>query len=258
VKILSQQTLRNRPVRYAQDCVISFAQNREDVLLHRALEGKRGGFFVDVGAGSPVWDSVTHWFSRNGWTGINIEPSPVRFKELVEARKADVNLNVGIHSRHGTMDYYHVLQNDVGHGWGLSSFDPLMKLFAERRGFCVDVLRVQVLPLVSILDQHATGRVIDFMKIDVEGLELEVLKSCDFERHRPRILCIEALKPENAIPSFSEWEPIVICNGYQFAAFDGLNNYYVRDEDCEAILSQFLAPVNVHDHYRKGTIDDLT
>ena len=254
-RVNESKKLRCIPVRYVGEEVISFAQNLEDVLMFRALGGKRNGFYVDVGAGSPGWDSVTHWFSRIGWTGINIEPNPILFCDIPSQRSRDINLNVGIHPTQGTMTFYQVLQNEIGHGWGLSSFNPEAKEIAQRLGFTVNPIDVPVEPLTPILDEHAK-RTIDFLKIDVEGLEREVILSCDFAKHRPRILCIESIKPEHGIPNFENWEPILVDSGYIFAAFDGINNYYVRRED-DSLLSQFLAPVNVHDRHRKGAAGDL-
>jgi FkbM family methyltransferase len=253
---MTTESVRNTPVRYMEEPVISYAQNLEDVLLFRGLLGKRAGFYVDVGAGNPNWDSVTNWFYRIGWNGINIEPNPLMFSDLAAFRARDINLNIGIHAQPGTLKFYQVLQNSVGHGWGLSSFDPKVKELAARLGFEVRELPVETVTLASVLDRHAKDRTIDFLKIDVEGLEATVLASCDFRRYRPRVLCIEAIASEGGVPTHQKWEPELMSRDYLFAAFDGLNNYYVRNED-SALLSQFQATVNVHDRYRRGTAADL-
>lgn len=62
--------------------MISFSQNREDVLIERVFR-KPSGFFIDVGAWHPVSESVTKYFSLAGWRGINIEPDAELFAELV-------------------------------------------------------------------------------------------------------------------------------------------------------------------------------
>src|SRR5713101_373530 len=71
----------------------SYAQNFEDVMLHRALADVEHGFYVDVGAGDPVIDSVTKAFYDRGWHGINIEPDRGYFAKLKAPRPRDVNLN---------------------------------------------------------------------------------------------------------------------------------------------------------------------
>ena len=78
---------------------VSYAQNLEDVMLWRALRSIDAGFYIDVGASSPNMDSVTRAFSERGWRGINVEPSPHYFSQLVERRPADINLNVAVGNR---------------------------------------------------------------------------------------------------------------------------------------------------------------
>src|SRR3954462_3282364 len=84
---------------------ISYAQNFEDVMLHRALMGVVNGFYIDVGASDPVLDSVTKAFYELGWTGITIEPEPEVSRKLCEDRKRDINLGVAIgdHAGSGTL-----------------------------------------------------------------------------------------------------------------------------------------------------------
>src|SRR5262245_12016004 len=86
--------------------MVSYAQNAEDVLLRRAFAGQPTGFYIDVGAGDPVADSVTKHFSLCGWRGINIEPFPGLFERLQADRPRDVNLNGGLSDRNGTRTFY--------------------------------------------------------------------------------------------------------------------------------------------------------
>src|SRR5690349_8212077 len=82
---------------------VSYAQNYEDVMLRRALRHVERGFYIDVGAQSPESDSVTKTFSLDGWRGINIEPHPVYFEQLVRLRPDDTNLNVALGERQGSL-----------------------------------------------------------------------------------------------------------------------------------------------------------
>src|SRR6187551_1221858 len=82
---------------------VSYAQNFEDVMLRRALRDVEHGFYIDVGAQREESDSVTKAFSLAGWRGINIEPHPGYFEELVHGRPHDINLDVAIGEQEGTL-----------------------------------------------------------------------------------------------------------------------------------------------------------
>jgi hypothetical protein len=106
---------------------------------------------------------------------------------------------------------------------------------------------VKVTTLAAVCAAHAAAT-IDFLSVDVEGYEREVLAGGDFARFRPRVVVVEATRPNTQIPTHEGWEPLLIGADYRFAAFDGLNRYYVRNED-EALLPAFATPVNVFDGY---------
>ena len=82
---------------------ISYAQNYEDVVLYRALKNIRNGFYVDVGAMDPIFDSVTKAFYDRGWRGINIEPVKHWHEKLIEKRTNDININVAAYDKSGTL-----------------------------------------------------------------------------------------------------------------------------------------------------------
>ncbi len=151
------------------------------------------GFYVDVGAGDPVELSVTKWFYDLGWSGINIEPNPTFYQRLVAERVRDVNLNCGAGALEGDAPYFQMSVNE------LSSFDSDSCVRARAEGMTVMPRTVAVLPLTSILDDHCGNRPIDFLKIDVEGWEREVLAGLDLRRYRPTVIVVEATIAETRI-----------------------------------------------------------
>src|ERR1700742_2763080 len=104
-----------------EDRTVTYAQNREDILLDAFFRDIEQGFYVDVGASHPVVSSVTKLFYEKGWRGINIEPSHKYYKLLEEDRPEDINLNVGISDKKGTLTLREY------QGYGLSTFSPMMK-----------------------------------------------------------------------------------------------------------------------------------
>jgi hypothetical protein len=99
-----------------------------------------------------------------------------------------------------------------------------------------------------VCEQHGGGT-IDFLKIDVESHEREVLEGADWGRDRPRVVVVEATRPQSSIPSYEDWEPILLAADYLFAFFDGLNRYYVRAED-RYLVPVLQVPANVFDEYQ--------
>jgi hypothetical protein len=86
-----------------------------------------------------------------------------------------------------------------------------------------------VITLASLCAQQGLGE-IDFLKIDVEGAEADVLAGGDWRRFRPKVIVIEAVKPGTGEPAWDDWEPFILGQGYRFALFDTLNRFYVAEE----------------------------
>ena len=169
----------------------SYAQAGEDVVLDRLLGRRPDGFYVDIGAHDPVRFSNTKRFYDRGWSGINLEPNPAWHQRFVEQRPRDINLGCGVGGTDGEMAYYEM---DYP---GLSTFDPDQLEVSKGLGAqLVGTHRVQVRTLVGILDEHHS-RPIDFMSIDVEGFEYQVLDNNDWDRYRPRLICIECVSDED-------------------------------------------------------------
>jgi FkbM family methyltransferase len=224
--------------------IISYAQNFEDVLLNRVFGGLNYGFYVDVGAYSPVDDSVTKAFYDRGWSGINIEPGEI-FEELVAARPRDVNLRMAVLDRSGEISFAqhpgwyaglsHVLENGPSTLPGQSG--------VEMRSVACDTL-------TNILSAHAQRHPIAFLKIDVEGSELAIIRSTDWRTIRPTVLVIEATMPLSTQLDNQAWEPILLEQGYVRAYFDGINCFYVPEERSD-LLRHFELPVNVLDGFAR-------
>lgn len=221
----------------------SFAQNWEDVYLWRALGHVDGGFYVDVGALDPAYDSVTKLFYDRGWSGVNIEPGS-SYARLAAARPRDINLQVVVGENVGEVDFHEVLDGGEGLSYvaGRGAETVLAWPTVHRRRLSMR--------LRDILDLHAGGREMHFLKIDVEGSEADVVRSADWTRHRPWLLVVEATVPTSATRNHQNWEPILLEAGYERVFFDGLNMYYVRQESHD-LAAAFDRPVSVLDGFRQ-------
>ena len=223
--------------------MISYAQNREDVLLDRLFPKAHKGFYVDIGASDPVDMSVTKHFYDLGWSGVNVEPVTPSFEHIAQARSRDVNLNVGVSDEPGTLTLFEC-PPPLG---SASTFSASQADWHRETGLSFVERDVPVITLAQLCEEHV-DRTIDFLSVDVEGLERQVLAGGDWERWRPRVVLVEATQPRTTIPTHEEWEPILLEANYLFAAFDGLNRWYVRAEDSE-LVPMLATPANVLDDY---------
>jgi FkbM family methyltransferase len=182
--------VRRRVRRLHPHCSASYAQEGEDLVLARLLEGRTQGFYVDVGAHHPTRFSNTCYFYHQGWRGVNVEPAPDALAAFRRERPRDINLQCGVAERPGTLTYY------IFDDQALNTFNEALKLDRETNTSyrVVSTIPVPVERLDVVLSQNLpAGQAIDFMSIDVEGLDLQVLRSNNWQAFRPRFVLVEAL-----------------------------------------------------------------
>ena len=227
---------------------ISFSANAEDVILHRLFGGRTDGFYVDVGAAHPTFENDTKALYDQGWSGINIEPNPGLFLELQSGRPRDRNLQVALSDEAGTIDYWEVV------GTGLSTCDADEAQRARTKGFEVRQIPVTCTTLAAVLAE-AGASAIDLLKIDVEGFELRVLLGNDWSRYRPSVIVAEATYPETPIRRADRIRPLLEQQGYDFAYFDGLNDFFV--DRGFPVPADVFRPTNVFDRVVHHTVISL-
>jgi FkbM family methyltransferase len=229
--------------------MITYAQNFEDVLLARAFSAQVGGVYVDIGASHPEHLSVTKHFYDRGWRGANVEPILRNYELFLSARPGDLNLNVAVGLGSGPREFHECIEIDA-----LSTFDPEQAAYLKAHGYSVRSYMVETVTASHVFER-LRAEVVDFLKIDVEGLESEVIQSVDWDRFRPKVLVIEATAPARGLPgwgnfdsvaAWGRWEPEVLASGYDFVHFDGLSRFYVRQENRE-LAPAFRMPVGYFD-----------
>lgn len=207
---------------------ISYAQHFEDLVLRGILRNVKDGIYVDVGANDPELDSVTKIFYDSGWHGINVEPNRTLWEKLCEARPRDINLNCGASCQEGTVLFRLCLDAD---GLSSANAEAWSEIETSKRSYIDEIIAVK--PLRNILAEHLPNTTIHFLKIDTEGLELEVILGNDWSKCRPWVLCIERttciertsqLMRRNAIFAY------LASAGYEQVFFDGINDFFVANE----------------------------
>jgi FkbM family methyltransferase len=175
---------------------VSFAQQGEDLILYNLLRhdfGIQNPSYIDIGAGDPVLSNNTYALYLTGSRGVLVEPNPTLVKALKTVRPDDVVVNAGVGVKDsGEADYY-VIRDQ----WPLNTFSPQTVAYIRKRYKDDPVEKVIKMPLIQInrlLAEHFTTGP-DLLSIDIEGMDLDVLRSMDFKAHRPAAICAETKKP---------------------------------------------------------------
>lgn len=187
-----QQYLRNFYNTYfTRFATKSYALQGEDLILKEIFASQVQGFYVDVGAHHPFRFSNTYLFYKRGWRGINIDAMPDSMIPFNRFRPRDINIECGVafNGGGGSMTYYSFNEP------ALNGFNPKLstKYQAHPLYHLIDTISVPVRRLEEILDDNLPPHTaIDFLSVDVEGLDLEVLRSNNWDKYRPRIVLAES------------------------------------------------------------------
>lgn len=165
---------------------ISFSQCAEDKYIDQLLGYKERGCYVDVGAYHPENISNTYLFYLRGWHGLNIEPTPGRIKQFEKTRPRDINLNVAVGSRASNLDFYCFEKPE------LNTFDVgrLPRIEKWHHVKPSSIVKVELYSLKEILNKYGFTD-IDFLNIDVEGFEDEILTTMNFKGVNINVIAVE-------------------------------------------------------------------
>lgn len=165
---------------------ITFSQDAEDTYLQILFANKEKGDYVDIGANHPLHYSNTRWAYQKGWSGINIEPDEQCYELLKCMRTRDINLQVGISQVDEDKDYY-VFQESA-----LNTFDKqeAENVAALKSYGNYQIIKRQCRRLETVFDEYQIQK-IDFMDIDVEGMEMTVLQSINWEKVDINVILVE-------------------------------------------------------------------
>lgn len=173
-----------------EDFQRSYSQQGDDMILRSLFQRRARGFYVDVGAHHPTRYSNTRWFHEHGWHGINVDALPGSMEAFRRERPRDVNLEIGIAATRGRLPYFRFAEPAVN-GFCLG---PERVAELDRQFRLLEQVDVETIPLADVLAEHLpAGQQIDFLSVDVEGLDRVVLESNDWDRYRPTAVLAEDL-----------------------------------------------------------------
>lgn len=193
----------------------SFAQSGEDIIADLELGKIKKGLYIDVGAFHPKLFSNTYLFYKRGWSGLCIEPRPEAREWFLKVRSRDMFVGLGVGGEKNVLEYF--MFNDSA----ANTFLPKQaeKNIKEAKRKLLRKINVAVMPLKDILSANGMeGKIIDLMSVDVEGMDLEVLASNDWNKFRPKLIICEDLGFDFMKPKTSEVVKFLMELGYRLVA----------------------------------------
>ena len=158
----------------------------EDLIAENFFKNREGKFYVDVGCYHPLFWNNTYLLYKKQWRGINIDINPVSIKLFKFARKDDYNFNLAVTNKKiKKIKFFYRRKINV--------LNTTNKEFAKKNfpnGYSTSVSNCSTLNNI-ISKTKFKNKQIDFLNIDVEGGELGVLRSLNFKKYKPKLICIE-------------------------------------------------------------------
>ncbi|OYQ25074.1 hypothetical protein CHU93_14685 [Sandarakinorhabdus cyanobacteriorum] len=224
--------------------ILSHGQNFEDVRLWRAFRDVACGRYLDIGTQDPVQDSVSLAFYERGWRGVHVEPTPAYAAAMRAARPDETVIEAAVSTAPGPIRLFEIPETGLSTG---------IAAIAERHagnGWTCREITVPTVTLAGLFDLMGSDP-IHWLKIDVEGMEADVLASWGDHPARPAALVIEATAPTTQDPTHHDWHALVTDRGYIDVLFDGLSRYFVHESHAHRGADLALAP-NVFDGFHVG------
>lgn len=189
----------------------SYSQFGEDLQIIEGLKNPRDGFYVDIGAHHPFYYSNTYLLSKMGLKGINVDGSSWSIAEFKKHRPEQVNLHALISNEEKEVTFYEFDRPT------LNTISESMKLKAIESGAKVTkTTQMMSLKLSTVLEKYAPkGKGFFFLNVDVEGFDLEVLKTNDWDKYKPKVICVEDHLFNLKKPSESEIYNFLSEKGYE-------------------------------------------
>jgi FkbM family methyltransferase len=185
---------------------LSQGENFQDIFAMLLLQERTGGVFVEFGATNGVAGSNTYLMEKSfGWAGILAEPARCWHDALARNRTATISHKCVWRETGARLPFREAREA------GFSTLDALTaKDRHVSRRATANVYDVETITLTQLLLDHKAPAQIDYMSIDTEGSELDILKAFDFGRHRPRILTVE----HNHRPDRADMVALMTAQGY--------------------------------------------
>jgi FkbM family methyltransferase len=212
---------------YRSQCVDYFAfsesQIRQDLFVLAELGFKRDGFFVEFGATNGIDVSNSYLLEKKfGWDGILAEPARMWHAKLAENRSASIETKCVWKSSGDTLSFNETKNGDLSTLEAYSARDMHSQRRVSGKRYDVDTIS-----LTDLLDKYDAPKTIDYLSIDTEGSEYEILKTFDFSLYKFRVITCE----HNFTPMREHIYKLLTGNGYtrKFSEISQFDDWYILD-----------------------------
>lgn len=208
----------------------SYSQSGEDMIVDFIFKTRNinNPTYLDIGAHHPYFLSNSAFFYKKECRGINIEPNPHLFKAFPKYRVEDINLNIGV-GRANEFLKFHIMSANTMSTFSSAEAEKLEKEYGMK---IMETIDVSVMTIDSILTKYNDGKFPDFLSLDVEGVDFDILKSIDYQVSYPKVICVETIsysetgegEKDTKIRTFLEGK------GYMVFADTYINTIFVRKD----------------------------
>jgi FkbM family methyltransferase len=209
---------------------LSYSQSGEDLIIKFIFDaiGIHKPRYLDIGAYHPEILSNTALFYQNGSHGINAEANPYLLNNFFAKRPKDINLNLGVGSESKKLDFY-VMSTPT-----LSTFsqEEVKKYVTETKHTLQEIIPIQVETINQIVNQYAGGCFPELLSLDVEGLDLAILQSIDYQKSYPIVICVETISFSETGEGEKNHQVVdfLTSQGYLIYADTYINTIFVRED----------------------------
>lgn len=206
----------------------SYSQLGEDLIINFIFKNLQieKPTYIDIGTNDPIKLNNTYLFYKKRSRGICVEPDPELFKKIKKERPRDICLNIGIGTEENSQADYYIMDSDVLNTFSKDEADNLEKTTKKK---VEKIIQIPLVPLNKIIKENFNGETPNFMSLDTEGFDFGILKSIDFNKFRPEVICVETLTYTENKSERKEQEIIdfMIEKGYYVHADTYINTIFV-------------------------------
>jgi FkbM family methyltransferase len=221
-KLISSEALRNYEENEGLKSVdpirlpLKFqSQWAEDAILYNIFDKKKTGFYVEIGAFDGIKLSNTYFFESIGWKGILVEPQPVQFAKCRENRPNSICFEVAVGKETGPIEL-NIIADQNYETWSFVGKDTS---HIRDTGFSYKTIMVDKKELNNLMPDNIES--IDFISIDVEGFEFEILQTINLKKYLPKVILLEN--------NSTEIQKYLAGFGYSLVYKTWINYFYTKE-----------------------------